>query len=87
MRKKAKEIEILKQENQIQELELGRNRILIISSIIGLILALISVVIFARINREKRKAMQLLQLQNDDIKRQKEGKRSLAKGNPSSGEE
>lgn len=77
--KKAKEIEILKQENQIQELELGRNRILIISSIIGLILALISVVIFARINREKRKAMQLLQLQNDDIKRQKEVKEVLLK--------
>ena len=42
-------------------------------------MALISVVIFARINREKRKAMQLLQLQNDDIKRQKEVKEVLLK--------
>lgn len=77
--KRAKEIEILKQENQIQELELGRNRILIVSAIVGLILALISIIIFARVNREKRKAMMLLQRQNEDIKRQKEEKEVLLK--------
>jgi len=77
--KKAKEIEILKKENEIQVLELGRNRILIISAIIGLVLALISIFIFARINREKRKAMQLLQLQNENIIKQKEEKEVLLK--------
>lgn len=77
--KKSKEIEILKRENEIQELQLGRNRILIISFTIGLVLALISVVIYARINREKRKALELLQRQNDSIKRQKEEKEVLLK--------
>lgn len=77
--KKAKEIEILKQENQIQELELGRNRILIFSSVGGLILALISIFIFARVNRDKRKAMELLQKQNENIMRQKEEKEVLLK--------
>ncbi|MEZ4722337.1 MAG: tetratricopeptide repeat protein [Flavobacteriales bacterium] len=77
--KKAKEIEILKQENQIQELELGRNRMLIISSIVGLILAMISILIFARLNREKRKALELLQEQNENILRQKEEKEILLK--------
>ena len=76
---KAKEIEILKRENQIQELELGRNRILIIASVGGLILALISIFIFARINREKRKAMELLQKQNKNIRKQKEEKEVLLK--------
>lgn len=77
--KKAREIENLTQKTEIQELQLARNNILIISSTIGLILALISVVIYARINREKRKAMELLQQQNDNIKRQKEEKEVLLK--------
>ncbi|GAB4376559.1 MAG: hypothetical protein Kow0075_03780 [Salibacteraceae bacterium] len=77
--KKAKEIELLKRENEIQELQLGRNRILIISFIIGSILALISVVIYARINSERRKALELLQAQNRDIKKQKEEKEVLLK--------
>ena len=39
--KKAKEIEILKKENEIQDLELARNRLMIIASIGGLVLAII----------------------------------------------
>ncbi len=77
--KKSKEIEILKRENEIQELQLGRNRILIISFTIGLVLALISVVIYARVNRERKKALELLQRQNESIKRQKEEKEVLLK--------
>ena len=77
--KKEKEIALLQQQNQIQELQLGRNRTLIISFTIGLILALISVIIYARTNREKRKALQLLQRQNESIKRQKEEKEILLK--------
>lgn len=77
--KKAKEIELLQQQNQIQELQLGRNRILIISFTIGLILAIISVIIYAKTNREKRKALELLQKQNESIKRQKEEKEVLLK--------
>lgn len=77
--KKAREIENLTQKTEIQELQLARNNILIISFTIGLILALISVVIYARTNREKRKAMELLQEQNNNIKRQKEEKEVLLK--------
>jgi two-component system, sensor histidine kinase PdtaS len=77
--KKSKEIEILKRENEIQELQLGRNRILIISFTIGLVLALISVVIYARVNRERKKALELLQRQNESIKRQKDEKEVLLK--------
>lgn len=76
---KSKEIEILKKENDIQELELGRNRILIISFTIGLVLSLISVLIYARVNREKRKALELLQEQNISIKKQKDEKEVLLK--------
>ena len=76
---KGKEIEILKRENDIQELQLGRNRILIISFTIGLVLALISVVIYARINRERQMALELLQKQNDNIRLQKEEKEILLK--------
>jgi two-component sensor histidine kinase len=76
---KSKEIEILKRENQIQDLQLGRNRILIISFTIGLVLALISVVIYARTNRERKKALELLQRQNENIKKQKEEKEVLLK--------
>ena len=77
--KKAKEIEILKKENEIQDLELARNRLMIIASIGGLVLAIIFIFIFARINREKRKAMDLLQEQNENIKKQKEEKEVLLK--------
>lgn len=77
--KKAKEIEILKKENEIQDLELARNRLLIIASIGGLVLAIIFIFIFARINREKRKAMHLLQEQNENIKKQKDEKEVLLK--------
>lgn len=76
---KSKEIEILKRENEIQDLQLGRNRILIISFTIGLVLALISVVLYARTNRERRKALELLQRQNESIKKQKEEKEVLLK--------
>lgn len=76
---KSKEIEILKRENQIQDLQLGRNRILIISFTVGLVLALISVVLYARTNRERKKALELLQRQNESIKRQKEEKEVLLK--------
>jgi two-component sensor histidine kinase len=77
--KKSKEIELLKRENEIQVLQLGRNRILIISFTIGLVLALISVVIYARVNRERKKALNLLKTQNLNIKRQKEEKEVLLK--------
>ena len=77
--KKAKEIEILKKENEIQDLELARNRLLIIASIGGLVLAIIFIIIFARINRDKRKAMFLLQEQNENIMKQKEEKEVLLK--------
>ena len=77
--KKAKEIEILRKENEIQDLELARNRLLIIASIGGLFLAIIFIIIFARINRDKRKAMQLLQKQNENILKQKEEKEVLLK--------
>ena len=76
---KSKEIEILKRENQIQDLQLGRNRILIISFTVGLVLALISVVLYARTNRERKKALELLQRQNESIKKQKEEKEVLLK--------
>jgi two-component sensor histidine kinase/tetratricopeptide (TPR) repeat protein len=76
---KSKEIEILKRENEIQELQLGRNRILIISFTIGLVLALISMVLYARTNRERKKALELLQRQNENIKKQKEEKEVLLK--------
>jgi two-component system, sensor histidine kinase PdtaS len=76
---KSKEIEILKRENQIQELQLGRNRILIISFTVGLVLALISVVLYARTNRDRKKAFDLLQKQNESIKKQKEEKEVLLK--------
>ncbi len=76
---KSKEIEILKRENEIQDLQLGRNRILIISFTIGLVLALISVVLYARTNRERKKALELLQRQNENIKKQKEEKEVLLK--------
>jgi len=77
--KNAKEIEILKRENEIQVLQLGRNRILIISFTIGLVLALISVVLYARTNRDKRKALEMLQKKNDNIIKQKEEKEVLLK--------
>lgn len=77
--KKSKEIEILKRENEIQELQLARNRTLIISGAIGLILALISIIIYARVNREKRKALEMLKTQNESIKRQKDEKEVLLK--------
>ena len=77
--KKAKEIEILKKENEIQDLELARNRLLIIASIGGLVLAIIFIFIFARINRDKRKAMLLLQEQNENILKQKGEKEILLK--------
>ena len=76
---KTKEIEILKRENQIQELQLGRNRILIISFTVGLVLALISVILYARTNRDRKKAFDLLQKQNESIKKQKEEKEVLLK--------
>ncbi|MEQ9186862.1 MAG: tetratricopeptide repeat protein, partial [Cryomorphaceae bacterium] len=76
---KTKEIEILKRENEIQDLQLARNRILIISFTIGLVLALISVVLYARTNRERKKALELLQRQNQSIKKQKEEKEVLLK--------
>ncbi len=76
---KSKEIEILKRENEIQELQLGRNRILIISFTVGLVLALISVVLYARTNRDRKKAFDLLQKQNENIKKQKEEKEVLLK--------
>ena len=76
---KTKEIEILKRENEIQDLQLARNRILIISFTIGLVLALISVVLYARTNRERKKALELLQRQNENIKKQKEEKEVLLK--------
>lgn len=76
---KTKEIEILKRENEIQELQLGRNRILILSFTIGLVLALISVVLYARTNRERKKAFHLLQKQNESIKKQKDEKEVLLK--------
>lgn len=76
---KSKEIEILKRENEIQELQLGRNRILIISFTIGLVLALISVVLYARTNRDRKNALELLQRQNENIKKQKEEKEVLLK--------
>lgn len=75
--KKTKEIEILQRENEIQELQLGRNRILIISFTISLVLALVSVVLYARTNRDRKKAFSLLQKQNESIKKQKEEKEVL----------
>lgn len=77
--KKTKEIEILQRENEIQELQLGRNRILIISFTISLVLALVSVVLYARTNRDRKKAFSLLQKQNESIKKQKEEKEVLLK--------
>ena len=77
--KKTKEIEILQRENEIQELQLGRNRILIISFTISLVLALVSVVLYARTNRDRKKAFNLLQKQNESIKKQKEEKEVLLK--------
>ena len=77
--KKTKEIEILQRENEIQELQLGRNRILIISFTISLLLALVSVVLYARTNRDRKKAFSLLQKQNESIKKQKEEKEVLLK--------
>ena len=77
--KKTKEIEILQRENEIQELQLGRNRILIISLTISLVLALVSVVLYARTNRDRKKAFNLLQKQNESIKKQKEEKEVLLK--------
>ena len=75
--KKTKEIEILQRENEIQELQLGRNRILITSFTISLVLALVSVVLYARTNRDRKKAFSLLQKQNESIKKQKEEKEVL----------
>ena len=77
--KKTKEIEILQRENEIQELQLGRNRILIISFTISLVLALVSVVLYARTNRDRKKAFSLLQKQNESIKKQKEEEEVLLK--------
>jgi two-component system, sensor histidine kinase PdtaS len=77
--KKTKEIEILQRENEIQELQLGRNRILIISFTISLLLAVVSVVLYARTNRDRKKAFSLLQKQNESIKKQKEEKEVLLK--------
>lgn len=69
--KKEKEIELLKRDNELQELKDNRKNILIVVISAGLVLVLIMAIVAYRENKEKQKVNQLLSVQNEEITRQK----------------
>lgn len=79
LEKKQSEIELLTKENDIQELELNKNRLLIISSLTGLILLLFLSLFIYRNNKKKHELNDLLIEQKEAITKKNEEKKVLLK--------
>jgi serine phosphatase RsbU (regulator of sigma subunit) len=69
--KKETEIRVLTQENQIQDLQINKSRVIIYATIIGLVLLIILAVLIYTRYQLKRKANAQLEFQNEQIQQQK----------------
>ncbi len=72
LRRKEVQIQILNKDNEIQELQLGRQRILLISLGLVLVIAIGSIVFVVRVNRQKQVINERLQTQNIEIQQQRD---------------
>ncbi len=77
--KNKKEITYLMKEQDLQKLAIYNSRMLSLSAFIGFVMLLIIVIVYINGYRQKRRANQLLIVQNTDMRKQKDEKELLLK--------